>query len=54
VVRRLVLDGWVTRVVLVLVGCAGQLANMGRARWFGLWDGDYAHWAMAVAAELTP
>jgi hypothetical protein len=54
VVRRLVLDGWVARVVLVLIGCASQLANMDQAGWLRLSDGDYAHWAMALAAELTP
>jgi len=54
VVRRLVLEGWVARVVLVLIGCAGQPANMDRAGWLRLWDGDYVHWAMALAAELTP
>ena len=54
VVRRLVLEGWVSRVVLVLVGCADQLANMDQAECFELWDGSYVHWAMALAAELTP
>jgi predicted naringenin-chalcone synthase len=54
VVRRLVLEGWVARVVLVLIGCAGQLVNMDQAGWLRLSDGDYAHWAMALAAELTP
>jgi hypothetical protein len=33
VVRRLVLERWVSRVVLVLLGCAGQLANMDGAGW---------------------
>lgn len=54
VVRRLVLDGWVARVVLVLVGCAGQFANMDQVGRLSLPGRDYAPWPMALAAELTP